>query len=321
MVTCTRCGKEAGMLGSIAFNKQTNRCGKCDSDINNLLKQFRTHFINACSDGIITQEEWYAITSPLASQGLSINEALNYVRGDALHFLERSLAFASADGYITDVEELHILQLKEFLQIPDVIAHNILQRLSYLKTLTCIRMGQLPSIIPSIHLDAGEICHLEVPAIYYKVNVRTITQIPGRLVATDKKLLFLSASGGSETLWKSVLRVDLQLPNIYLELSKKSSNGSYYVQDPVYVEAVLSTLIKLNKRQFLIPSNGIENRRIPQEVKVAVWNRDQGKCVECGATEYLEYDHIIPFSKGGASSVNNVQLLCRKCNLKKSDKI
>lgn len=65
------------------------------------------------------------------------------------------------------------------------------------------------------------------------------------------------------------------------------------------------------------------NRRppIPKDVVDAVWNRDGGKCVYCGSTENLHLDHIIPFSKGGDSSVENLQLLCQKCNLHKSNKI
>ena len=60
---------------------------------------------------------------------------------------------------------------------------------------------------------------------------------------------------------------------------------------------------------------------IPQDVKDKVWNRDSGRCVKCGSQENLEFDHIIPFSKGGANTYRNLQILCRKCNAKKSDKI
>ena len=63
------------------------------------------------------------------------------------------------------------------------------------------------------------------------------------------------------------------------------------------------------------------SRRISQEVKDRVWNRDNGKCVECGSNENLEFDHIIPFSKGGANTYRNLQLLCEHCNRSKSDKI
>lgn len=60
---------------------------------------------------------------------------------------------------------------------------------------------------------------------------------------------------------------------------------------------------------------------IPRDVVDAVWNRDHGKCVYCGSDENLHLDHIIPFSKGGDTSVENLQLLCQKCNLEKSNKI
>ena len=58
-------------------------------------------------------------------------------------------------------------------------------------------------------------------------------------------------------------------------------------------------------------------RYISSSVKLAVWRRDHGKCVECSSNEKLEYDHIIPVSKGGSNTERNIQLLCEKCNRKK----
>ena len=64
------------------------------------------------------------------------------------------------------------------------------------------------------------------------------------------------------------------------------------------------------------------NRLIPTAVKVEVWRRDGGQCVQCGSKKNLHFDHDIPFSKGGSSlTAANVRLLCAKCNLQKSDKI
>lgn len=60
---------------------------------------------------------------------------------------------------------------------------------------------------------------------------------------------------------------------------------------------------------------------IPDDVKDFVYRRDGGKCVMCGSKKNLQFDHIIPFSKGGATSVENLQILCQKCNLKKSNHI
>ena len=67
--------------------------------------------------------------------------------------------------------------------------------------------------------------------------------------------------------------------------------------------------------------NDEPSRRISQRVMDRVWNRDGGKCVECGSNEKLEFDHIIPFSKGGSNTYRNIQLLCESCNRSKSNKI
>ena len=64
-----------------------------------------------------------------------------------------------------------------------------------------------------------------------------------------------------------------------------------------------------------------KRKPIPDEVKMFVWNRDNGKCVKCGSRESLEYDHIIPVSKGGSNTERNIQLLCEKCNRSKRDNI
>jgi len=64
------------------------------------------------------------------------------------------------------------------------------------------------------------------------------------------------------------------------------------------------------------------SRIIPASVKLQVWKRDKRRCVMCGSTDNLHFDHIIPYSKGGSSLVvENIQLLCARHNLEKRDKI
>jgi hypothetical protein len=62
-------------------------------------------------------------------------------------------------------------------------------------------------------------------------------------------------------------------------------------------------------------------RSIPQDVKIAVAVRDQGLCQQCGTSSGpMQYDHVIPYSMGGDNSVENIQLLCRRCNAAKSNR-
>jgi hypothetical protein len=71
-----------------------------------------------------------------------------------------------------------------------------------------------------------------------------------------------------------------------------------------------------------VPSVPVRRRVIPTHVKLEVWQRDEGKCVKCGATDELHFDHDLPYSKGGSSiTAQNVQLLCARHNLQKHDKI
>lgn len=81
-------------------------------------------------------------------------------------------------------------------------------------------------------------------------------------------------------------------------------------------------LVETEEERREIVGHPDHTRIVPSAVKAEVWRRDQGKCVKCGATDHLHFDHIIPFSKGGASILPaNIQVLCARHNLRKSDRI
>jgi hypothetical protein len=76
--------------------------------------------------------------------------------------------------------------------------------------------------------------------------------------------------------------------------------------------------------ESMTPKTRLPERRrlIPSEVKREVWKRDRGRCVICGAEDDLHFDHVIPYSKGGASATTgNVQILCARHNLAKGAEI
>lgn len=60
---------------------------------------------------------------------------------------------------------------------------------------------------------------------------------------------------------------------------------------------------------------------VPTELRRAVFERDGGRCVECDGAFDLQYDHILPVAHGGATTLQNLQILCADCNRRKSDSI
>jgi 5-methylcytosine-specific restriction endonuclease McrA len=77
-------------------------------------------------------------------------------------------------------------------------------------------------------------------------------------------------------------------------------------------------------RALMEQASAISERRrgvISNDVKMAVWNRDGGRCVRCGSRERLEFDHIIPHAMGGADTFRNLQILCESCNRSKGKSI
>lgn len=75
--------------------------------------------------------------------------------------------------------------------------------------------------------------------------------------------------------------------------------------------------VLLDVEQGLAAPLARQRQPIPREVREAVFSRDGGRCVECESSFDIQYDHVIPWSHGGADSVQNLQLLCSACNQRK----
>src|SRR6266699_890133 len=246
MAVCRRCGIEVGVISSLfTFNWQKGRCKNCGIATQQALISFREAFLQLSSDGIFTAKKFQYLAEKAANDHIDLDEALEFIRKDALYLLDRILDAVIAQGSLTDQAESYIRQLQHMLTVPDTEAYSLLRQISFLN----IYRGKLPIVsqerIQDIRLVSDETCYMLTPAQYYKVDNTSTLIISGRLVATNKKLRFLSEVGGTEILWNSVMSikrqgrtikkqigssvVPLYIDGIYLELNKRAGNGFYSV--------------------------------------------------------------------------------------------
>lgn len=110
----------------------------------------------------------------------------------------------------------------------------------------------------------------------------------------------------------------------YVSAGGNSSQRSVINFDGPTVEATseyVSEKIKYNK------SAKGQRALMTRSLRTIIKERDSYECQMCAVSIkdqsllLLEIDHIIPVSKGGMSTMDNLQTLCWKCNRTKSDKI
>ena len=89
---------------------------------------------------------------------------------------------------------------------------------------------------------------------------------------------------------------------------------------PVLIAGIKIIKWRRKKRHIIIAPLARDNRYIPDSLRRAVFARDRHQCRGCNSQSYLEMDHIIPRSKGGATSFENLQVLCRGCNSRKGNR-
>ncbi len=100
----------------------------------------------------------------------------------------------------------------------------------------------------------------------------------------------------------------------YMDIAESQGGGYYFnsqKNDFIYkqYDVYLPNYLTFTKRN---PSKDKEikieriRQPIPDDVKNKVWRRDEGRCVKCDSNENLEFDHIIPHSKGGANTYRNL---------------
>ncbi len=124
----------------------------------------------------------------------------------------------------------------------------------------------------------------------------------------------------------AIFRVyEKMLPGIWTD------RGIYLLRDYGYPISGMRRVFKFRLEQSSLDSAAPDevavidrevSRQIPSSIKQQVYKRDRGRCVMCGATDQLHFDHDFPFSKGGTSILmENVRILCARHNLAKSANI
>jgi 5-methylcytosine-specific restriction endonuclease McrA len=96
--------------------------------------------------------------------------------------------------------------------------------------------------------------------------------------------------------------------------------------DRVNIVSEYDTVVRSPNAEFRLPSvvslkHYIQPSRHPAFTRFNVFLRDKFNCQYCGSHEELTFDHVIPRSKGGLTSWENVVAACSACNLTKGDKL
>lgn len=258
--------------------------------------------------------------------GVSWHDLLQIVLPQAEALIERTLTEAKADDVITDEEEAHIgLLLSRFATRPGFMAY-VQHELQDLRFITDIRRGNLPNVGGnSIGLRAGEIVHHHAPVTFAQVKrsrgQAIVVHHPGSAMITDHRLIFNSPSWNVDLNHRKVINLLRIRGGIEVQASGRGS-GSYLFGDDTRVAYLIYHVAVGKANQTIVQrQDAASARHIPRDVRQRVWQRYGGRCADCGSTQYIEFDHIVPVARGGSNSDQNVQLLCRRCNLKKSDNI
>jgi hypothetical protein len=284
---------------------------------------------DALRDGVLSDAEMSELAIVARELGLKSKQLKSISVPNKRDVLATALASIKSRGEIRPEDREHICTLAEYLNATDDLLKPCLMDLDLYEIIFAIRAGDLPVVeSANLILERGEKLHYCVSATYEVSVAGKIKRQGGTLYVGSRKLRFVGLRRSHEMRYANLLQVDFTLQKnskITIAVASGAGSGVYRLKqtrDPgrlVELQEAIRFLIR--KAKGMVVQRGLDTRYIPADVRSEIWYRDSGRCVICGATEYLEFDHIIPRSKGGATSVENLQLLCRKCNSEKSDSI
>lgn len=284
-------------------------------------------FAAAIADDHCAVDVLEQLVATAAKLGLSRKVVVEAIRPQAVQYIEHVLADAKEDDILTSQEETTIRQLIETFELPIAVQVYIDEELRELRLLTDIKNGKLPSIAapPGVNLKAGELMHYHGDAVWQFLRLLKsgpdITEHPGVLAITDSRLIFSSLTRSGAFGFGTIVAHDSSRGVIEVQRQAKAVQRFICHDQSRIPAAIFLSALRMANQTLTSQDDKRRSRHIPRDIRQRVWQRYSGRCAECNAGEYLEFDHIVPVAKGGSNSDVNVQLLCRNCNLKKSDKI
>jgi hypothetical protein len=151
------------------------------------------------------------------------------------------------------------------------------------------------------------------------LEIKRIWRILGRQPTTTdmkKKISRVSLDAYSDRFggWRKALIAFLDYIN---QPEIRNENNSVMQEKILTISEISSKSVKSQVKRT--------PRGVNLQLRFKVLERDSFKCCVCGASPakelniVLHVDHIVPWSKGGETAIDNLQTLCSECNLGKSN--
>lgn len=219
-----------------------------------------------------------------------------YISFDQFHTYDNEKLFDTISCMDYLIYQLQYIKKSLFNQINKINTNN-LQYSKYLNEIqTVLQLGQYSSPIKKLNLD-------KLMSIEHKVIEKHIYTPITQFYLTVT--LYCSTISGKVYCKKS----EIFSANDIFSLEKRLNNrtGNFY-----------------NDHEIWAALCRVERGKVSNRMRFLIYERDGYRCRKCGISgryTQLEIDHIIPISKGGKSTYDNLQTLCHKCNVEKGNTV